>query len=210
MKILDIGAFHGAFTDTCRGLFGNALEVVMVEANPSLVPSLEEKYKNNTNITVLNCVMAKDNNVLIDFYVSDAGTVSTASTDWITKSRFANQDGCGWHAPVKINSRSLDSLINEFGEFDVMKIDVEGYELEVLEGLTKKTKEICFEWAEEEYEKINKTISHLESLGYSEFGFIFNDTYMKRPDVYTSWGDSDFHNHIDTNRKHNWGMIWVK
>ena len=112
--------------------------------------------------------------------------------------------------PIKIKSTSLDNLIKIYGNPDIIKIDVEGYELEVLKGLTKKSNEICFEWAEEQYDNINKTIKHLQTLGYSEFGYIIGDEYMKKPDIYTSWDDSDFHKDINSSRKEKWGMIWVK
>jgi hypothetical protein len=115
-----------------------------------------------------------------------------------------------WYEPLKLKSTSLDSLILKYGEPDFIKIDVEGYELEVLKGLTKKSKEICFEWAEEQYDNINKIIRHLQSLGYSEFGYIMGDDYMKKPEIYCKWEESDFHSDVDPKRKETWGMIWTK
>jgi len=100
-------------------------------------------------------------------------------------------------------------LVKIYGKPNLVKIDVEGYEYEVMLGLTQKLNDICFEWAEEQYENINKTCLHLKSLGYENFGCIYNDDYLIRPTTFSSWIDCDIHNNISSNRKMNWGMIWV-
>lgn len=205
--IFDIGANRGLFTDVCISNNPNS-KIITIEANPYLFNYLIEKYKNNKNVEVINTLISKENDRLIPFYLSNADTISTASVDWITQSRFTNS--YVWYKPIQIKSRSLDSLIDEYGIPELIKIDVEGYEYEVISGLSKKAKEICFEWAEEQYENINKTCEHLESIGYTQFGFIEGDEYMKKPQEYTSWKTSSIHSIVNPERKDKWGMIWVQ
>lgn len=207
MKILDIGANRGLFTDKCIENFNN-LKVVMVEANPQLYEYLKSKYINNNNITILNNLVSSEDETLKDFYLSNADTISTASIDWINNSRFSKTHE--WYQPIKIKSITLDKLIEIHKDFNLIKIDVEGYELEVIKGLTKKHCEICFEWAEEEKYKINKTCEYLQNIGYKEFGYILGDEYLKKPDYFTSWENSSFNHEIDLHRKEKWGMMWVK
>jgi FkbM family methyltransferase len=205
--VFDIGANRGLFTDKCLSLFEN-VDLIMVEANPTLHNYLINKYRTKENIKVLNNLVSEKDNEDIDFFISNADTISTASLDWIQKSRFTND--YNWNNKVKVKSISIDNMISNFGVPDLIKIDVEGYELEVLKGLTKKVSKICFEWAEEEYDKINKTCEHLQSIGYEQFGFIEKDDYLVEPEIYSKWSECSIHNIIIPERKEKWGMIWVK
>lgn len=207
MNILDIGANKGSFTDAYLSKFAN-INLILIEANPFLCDFLKNKYKNFNNVTVLNNLVSSESEKLIDFYLNDNHVISTASIDWITKSRFAR--GNIWYQPIKIKSISLDKLIEIYKSFDLIKIDVEGYELEVIKGLSKKHGELCFEWAEEEKDKINLTCKYLQNLGYEEFGYVLEDEYLKKPDIYTTWESSDFNSIINPQRKQKWGMIWVR
>jgi FkbM family methyltransferase len=204
MLIFDIGANEGRFAEECFRKHENC-QVILVEPNPELLNGLEEKFKNK-NVKIINKLVSSKSNLKIDFYVNNLSVISTASHDWINNSRFKDSN---WKEAIKIESISLDDLIVSYGTPDILKVDVEGYELEVFEGLTSKQKKICFEWAEEQYDKINKTCDHLKSIGYKDFGFIDGDQYLLEATEYTSWEKSNFHLDIIPERKIRWGMIWA-
>lgn len=207
--IFDIGANLGLFTDVCLNKYPNN-QVILIEANPNLYEYLLEKYKNNSNVKILNFLISHKTDEYVPFYIASNDGLSTASTDWITKSRFSNKPIYTWNEPILIKSKSIDLLIEEYGNPNLIKVDVEGYEYEALLGLTKKSNTICFEWAEEEYEKLNKTCEYLEKIGYNQFGYIEGDAYMVEPQNYSTWKNCNIHSLIDTNRKEKWGMVWVK
>ncbi len=206
LLIFDIGANKGHFTDACLAAYNNAA-VITIEPNPALYRFLQQKYSNSSLVEVLPNVVSSKAGVIVDFFLGDVDTISTAEIDWMTNSRFSSNT---WSEPLKIETVSLDSLISKYGTPTLIKIDVEGYELEVVKGLSTKQGPICFEWAEEQYSKINQTCAHLESLGYSEFGYTYGDAYLQSPIVYTTWKDCDIHQDMDPNRKEKWGMIWAK
>lgn len=204
--IFDIGANIGLFTKKCLDTYVNC-KVVAIEPNTNLVNLLKNKFINN-NVKILDYLVSTKNNDTVDFFVSNADTISTASIDWIEKSRFSKD--YFWSQPVKKSTINLDELVKQYGTPDLIKIDVEGYEYEVICGLSKKQKKICFEWAEEEYDKINKTCDYLKTLGYKDFGVVYEDDYLKEPSEYTSWENNLIHKDINTKRKEKWGMIWAK
>lgn len=81
-----------------------------------------------------------------EFYVSDASYLSSFSTTWINavkKDRFKENI---WSSSGKVQMTTLDRLITTYGTPAFIKIDVEGYELEVLKGLNSPVNMISFEY----------------------------------------------------------------
>ena len=203
--IFDIGAHYGLFTEECKSRWPLS-KIISVEANESLWANLHSKYEYEPSVVALNYLVSDKTADYKTFHISDYDQISTASEEWILNSRFS---GHNFDNKVGVVTVNLDSLIKIFGNPDLIKIDVEGYEYEVISGLSQKSGEICFEWAEEQYDKINLTCQKLEEIGYNNFGFILRDEYLKRPDIFTSWEKSDFHNVVKPEEKEKWGMIWV-
>lgn len=203
--IFDIGSHNGLFTDKCLEFYPDS-KVVSIEANENLWGQLHVKYSGNRRVCAINYLVSEITGQFQPFYICDADQISTASVDWIENSRFNNFNYNQVLHPLTVN---IDSLIKIFGKPDLIKIDVEGFEYEVVKGLSQKVGEICFEWAEEEYDKINKTCQHLIELGYNNFGWILGDEFLKRPENFTNWQDSDFHQIVKPEDKNKWGMIWV-
>jgi len=71
---------------------------------------------------------------------------------------------------VQVEATTLDSLMEKYGEPFHIKIDVEGYELEVVSGLSKRVGSIQFEYIMENFEDMTvPVIQKLEQLGYDKF-----------------------------------------
>jgi FkbM family methyltransferase len=206
MKIFDIGANLGNFCQACINTIPE-VEVIIVEANNSLVDSLKSRFARN-NVTILHNAISNENNVDINFYISNAHTISTCSKKWIEDSRFTNE--YNWDKVITVKTITIDHLIELYGIPDILKIDVEGYEYNALQGLTKKVNKICFEWAEESLEEIKLSCEYLKNLGYDQFGYIFADEYLKEPDTYTDYNNFNLFNDLNPSRREKWGMIWVK
>jgi hypothetical protein len=105
----------------------------------------------------------------------------------------------------------LDKLIKQYGNPSHIKIDVEGYELTVLKGLTRKSGMISFEWVEEQYNEIIESIDYLFKLGYREFNWIDNDLYTYRPNFWMGnhWMKKQLRE-LQPERKQRWGMIFAR
>lgn len=206
MLIFDIGANNGNFTDNCLKSYPDAT-IVSIEANDSLIPRLKNRFYRNDKVHIVNKIVSNKSNEIIDFHIGNQDTISTASREWITDSRFANNHR--WDKTIRKQSISLDDLIKQFSKPDIIKIDVEGYELEVIHGLSEKQKDILFEWTEEGFKKTSLVCEHLIKLGYSKFGYTYEDHFLQEPTEYTSWENCKIHTDIVPERKKLWGMIWA-
>ena len=107
----------------------------------------------------------------------------------------------------------MDTLINVFGSPDYIKIDVDGWELNVLKGLTKKVGMIAFEWIEEFKDKAIDCVQYLGGLGYTDFNWIHGtDDYKFVPKKWMSF--NNFMNlikkELNPERQEGWGMVYAK
>ena len=108
---------------------------------------------------------------------------------------------------------SIDALVEKYGTPSFLKIDVEGYEYNVITSIHQKYCPLNFEWAEEKKDEILLTLDHLKTLGYTKFALQQEDDYSyKVPD--SSWTNYETMYSImqvgcDPSRKEIWGMIWA-
>ena len=179
------------------------------EPNPRLVEILRKRF-NNRNVIIDSRGLSNEIGEK-KFRIANADTISTFSEDWVNNSRFTG--GYSWNEGIIVDTTTLDSVIEQYGTPDYIKIDVEGYEFEVLTSLTKVLENtiISFEWAEEQKNKIEQTIKYLFNLGYKKFSYTEADKILM--DVEIDWRTIDKLNlieNLDDQRKDKWGMIYVK
>lgn len=228
--IFDIGFNKGEFTAVCIEKYP-ACEVVGVEANMDLFHRVRKK----PYLTLLHKLVSHKDGEKIDFFIEfGQDGISTASQEFMQNSRFKkgskylSPNSAQWINMGKVETITLDTLIDTYGSPDVIKIDVEGYEYNVIAGLNKKAGKICFECHEEEKEKLHKTIKHLRKIDYNKFGFIgyfeegdsfekltyseVGDPYLIEPRGYFPWEEieSDLKKCFNPERRVNYGMIWCK
>jgi FkbM family methyltransferase len=80
-------------------------------------------------------------------HTGNAHTLGSMSTDWIEKVQKASFfPGCYWDREEVVQTTTLDALIDQFGVPDFCKIDVEGFEFEVLRGLSRPVGTISREY----------------------------------------------------------------
>lgn len=135
----DIGANHGEYTAAFLSL--GAERVVAVEPQAELARFIEESFPNETRsgtVIVRAHAIGSKKGVATLFPARDAGkTMSTLSKVFVETSR-ANGQVWDETEATEVNLTTLDSLIDEFGISDYIKIDVEGFDLEVLRGLSQQ------------------------------------------------------------------------
>jgi len=81
-----------------------------------------------------------------EFYISDASYLSSFSRPWIDSVKNDRFKENSWSSVGKVQMTTLDKLIAKYGVPSFIKIDVEGFEMEVLKGLNSPIKMISFEY----------------------------------------------------------------
>jgi FkbM family methyltransferase len=204
--IFDVGANIGDMTNIFKN---NAKKVVAFEPNPQLSNQL--RYRFNMDNVVIDPRGISDDIGIKNFNISAAHTISTLSDDWVTNSRFSDLNA--WDLVLEIETITLDKAIDEYGVPDYIKIDIEGYEYEVLTSFTKLLNHtiISFEWAEEQKSKLIEIINHLHHLGYNKFYRAENDIVLFDKDIdWVNYDEFKFADDLNPNRKEKWGMVYVK
>ncbi len=157
--VFDIGANIG---DKAEKYSRNGATVVCFEPQPHCVTKLVERFKSNDRVIIVPKGVAEKPGTL-PLSICDVDVLSTFSEHW-KKGRFSGQHSSRC---VEVEVTTLDLAILEFGCPRYCKIDVEGYELNVLLGLTRPVDVISFEFTYEFLQHAESAIERLMGLGMS-------------------------------------------
>jgi FkbM family methyltransferase len=171
--VFDVGANLGNRTRVFRRL---ARAVVVVEPQDECMAMLRKQFGGDRRVKLVQKAIGAQEG-FAEMLICNASTVSSLSSDWIeavqTSGRFA---GLEWNRKQRVEITTLERLIDEFGMPSFIKIDVEGYEYEVLSGLTKPAKALSFEFTPEYLSQTIRCIEHLCALGKVRFNYSLGET----------------------------------
>lgn len=155
----DIGANVGNRTAIFLGL---QARVVAVEPQPACIKKLRNRF--GDQISIIPKGLGSKQGVL-PMHISNASTLSTFSEEWINELGRNRFSGYQWKETIDVEITTLDQLIAEFGVPHFCKIDVEGYELNVIKGLSRPIPHLSFEYAvPENVKNLLETIDVLISI----------------------------------------------
>jgi FkbM family methyltransferase len=165
--VFDIGAHVGDRVAAFRRL---EAQVVAVEPQPALVKTLRLFYGRDPKVTIEAAAAGRQAGFIELSVNLDNPTVSTASTDFIAAAANApGWEGQTWSKRLRVPITTIDALIARHGMPAFIKIDVEGYEAEVLAGLGQPVQALSFEFTLIQRDIARACVERCSALGYTRF-----------------------------------------
>ena len=144
--VFDVGSNVGDRIDVFLKL---GAKIVAIEPQEYCVNILRHRF--GEKVVIVNSGLCEEESER-EIHISSAlPLVSSFSEEWISKVKDTKLKGYEWDKTAKIRMTTLDNLIKKHGLPRFIKIDVEGYELEVLKGLNSTVDTISFEYTYPEY-----------------------------------------------------------
>ncbi len=164
--VYDVGANVGNRVNVFLAI---GAKVVAVEPQKNCIETLHQKFGNQIKVVGMGLGATETEK---DLYIADYSTISSMAEDWIESVKQSRFKQHNWEKKEKVRITTLDKLIAEFGLPQFCKIDVEGYEVEVLKGLHQPIPFISFEYTVPE--QTGKLIECLELCRNLSSQYVFN------------------------------------
>ena len=178
----DLGAHVGS---RLRAWLPLGARIVAVEPQPECMALLRRWFGDHDRITLIEQAVGATPGVAELFVSPRTPTVSSLSPAWIAAAqREPGFAGVRWDYAISVQVTTLDRLIAEHDQPAFCKIDVEGYELDVLQGLTRPIRALSFEYRRANLDAARACVASLAALGPYEFNSSVGEAQRLRSPVW--------------------------
>jgi len=148
---------------------------------------LQYWYGNRQDIILLQEAAGANPGEVTMFVSTRNPTVTSLSQSWIDKVR--QEDSFArvkWDQQMEVKVTTLDQLIQDYGVPAICKIDVEGYELRVLQGLSYPIPTISFEYIPAAISLAQDCVLQLSEIGNYRYNWSSGESYQMKLSTWLS------------------------
>jgi len=127
--VLDIGANVGHFSAACRSL---GFDVVAVEPHPAALRHLKKRFRHDSKVTILEKAVS-DHAQLVTLHMHPQHVfdpISTSIAASIFPDKFITET-----LQVEVESLTMTMLFEKHSSFEIVKIDIEGAEMLLVDDI---------------------------------------------------------------------------
>ncbi|MEN3608897.1 FkbM family methyltransferase [Plantactinospora sp. ZYX-F-223] len=149
--------------------------VVAVEPQPDCLRVLRWGFRRDRRVSIVPAALGARPGRATMALSTATPTVSTMSADWIRSvTRDRSFEQVRWDRAVKVDVTTLDELIAAYGVPAFCKIDVEGFEPNVLAGLSRPLPALSFEYLPSAHDAALTALDIVDRLGTTAGGYRYN------------------------------------
>jgi FkbM family methyltransferase len=185
--VFDIGAHLG---DRTRAFADLGARVVALEPQPGVYRWLERRVGSSPRVSLRTEAVGAEPGQATLAISRRFPTLSTLSGSWTSEigQRNTTFRHVSWDEALTVRVVTLDQLIQEYGVPDFCKIDVEGFEAEVLAGLSQPVPALSFEFVAGALEIAEQCVQRLALLDAYEFNAIRGE---RRSYLFPAWHSAE-------------------
>ena len=199
--VFDVGANLGQKTQIFLSL---GARVISIEPERRCCEYIARRFRSSGRVTVLQAAVSDTPGRMQLFVNPQTPEISTLDLDWLRTGPDKAKAGRIEEQTVEVVT--LTQLIERYGQPDYVKIDVEGFETRVLQGLTVPVRALSFEYHVENPDDLAERCRIVDALGDYRFNYTrantcelaltawvsstaLIDSIRTTPDAVPRWGD---------------------